>query len=448
MALNEIITVNITRATASVSIQNFGTALALSSHSKFASRIQWLNQATWDTEIAALGFVSSDLTYKAVSAYFAQSPAPTRIALGLRKCTRVTVAIDTVSHLTDYGIGIESATLGTFTDHKFTSDGTATKAEICNGLVNLINIGAEAAKVTASNVGDSVQIDADGTDPFAVKLTWGTTLMTIGVPAGTIEDADTALSAIKLVDFDWYGIGLVDRTSAQQLKVVTWAESNKRLFLTADDDANIINQSKAADTTSLAYTMQSGSRYYSGVMYHSKADGSATDQWPEFAWFGECFPYDPGSQTWCFKTLSGITPDKLTSTQRTNAEAKNANVYVTEAGANITLWGTVGYDYIDVTRGVDWMIARIMEGQFGMMINQRKIPFTDKGIASCEGVVRKVCQDGKDNGFLVGPPVITLVAAADVSSANKLARTYTGLKFSDVLAGAIHKLTISGTVTP
>ena len=69
---------------------------------------------------------------------------------------------------------------------------------------------------------------------------------------------------------------------------------------------------------------------------------------------------------------------------------KNANIYETIAGVNITREGTVAEpEFIDVIHGVDWLTARIQERVYAALVNQPKIPYTNAGIAAIESLVRE-----------------------------------------------------------
>ena len=444
MSLDDLVNITISRETAAVSRAGFGYGLILGTHAKTLNRVDWYSKSTWSADMVAAGYATTDAIYLAVQRYFAQSPSPTLVAVGRIQGSRITVSIDTVQNDTLYGIGIESVTPGTVTSCEYTSDADATQTEIANGLFAAINASAEAANVTASNVGDDVQIDLDGSDPMVVTLTEGATLMTVGAPAGTIEDADTALAAIVLEDSDWYGICAVDRTQAQVQKVADWTESNAKLFITASADADIVDTTDAADSTTIAAYLKSNSYVRSAVLYNALA----ATAYPDAAWLGRCLPLDAGSITWAFKTLSGATPDTLTATQRTNALAKNANIYETVAGVSITQFGTTGEgEFLDVTRGIDWLKSEMQADIYQMLVAQDKVPYTDKGIAAVEGKVRGALERGIDRGFIAAITSITTPAAADVSAANKAARLLQDVEFVATLSGAIHTAQIQGTVT-
>lgn len=444
MSLDEIISITISRQTQSVSRAGFGTALVLGTHLNTINRVDTYNKSTFDTAMLADGYVTTDAIYKAVQTYFSQSPSPSTIAVGRIQASQVTITVDTEQDSTDYGISIESVAAGTVTDHVIDSGVSATPTSIASALAAAINAGAEAPNVTATPSGATVQIDLDGTDPMAVKLTSGATLMTRGAPAGTIEDADVALAAIQLVDDDWYAIVAVDRTQAQVEKIATWTEAKTKIFGTASADANIINTPDSSDTTTIAAVLKAGAFDRSFVIY----SGLAATSYPEAAWFGRVLSLDPGSVNWAFKTLATIVPDALTATARGRIFDKNANSYEEISGVNITRYGTMGSgEYIDIIRGADWLEATMQAELYTLLVTQDKVPYTDKGLGSLEALVRAALEEGIDAGFISEITSITVPEVASISVVDKAAREVTGIEFAATLQGAVNKVTIQGVLT-
>ena len=80
---------------------------------------------------------------------------------------------------------------------------------------------------------------------------------------------------------------------------------------------------------------------------------------------------------WAYQQLPSVTAQTLTTTERTNLEAKNVNFLSTLAGVNITRYGIAcGGDYIDIMRGTDWLAARIQERVYTLLLNNDKLPYT------------------------------------------------------------------------
>jgi hypothetical protein len=440
MSLDDVVSVSISRETAQIETAGFKQMLALGAHVRTYDRVAWYASLA---EMVAAGFLTGDDLYIMASDYFAQDPKPIQIAIGKVTCDEVTVSIDSVENSTTYQIIIESETPGTPTTFQFVSDSDATQTEIADGLVADINGGTEP--LTASNVGDDVKLVNDVSGAlFAVSVN-STTLMTVGTPT-TLQEPDAALNQIVLEDNTWYGLSYASRTQADVETVADWAETVYKLFGTASSDANIIGQTVGADSTSIAAYVKDQALARSFVMYSA----SAATEYPECAAFGACLTYDPDVEhiTWAFKTLSSITVDTLTSTQRNNAWNKYCNTYETVAAANITRWGTVGAnEYIDIILGADWLRARLQEDIYERLVNLPKIPYTDKGIGSLSAIVRKDLETAQDVGFIDAITSISAPDRVDVSAANVAARLLQNLTFAATVAGAIHKVEISGTVT-
>lgn len=172
-----------------------------------------------------------------------------------------------------------------------------------------------------------------------------------------------------------------------------------------------------------------------------------------FALLCRWLPYTPGSETVAYKTIVGVLPDRLTSSQVTTAigaegvQGKWTTIYTRTGGVNVAREGHVpDGDYLDTIRGVDWLEARIAEDVFALLTRLDKIPFTDTGIALVVGALRSRLQNAVDVGLLASYDV-SYPKAADVDPADKARRTLPDLNFTATLAGAIHRMKIRGKVS-
>jgi hypothetical protein len=100
-------------------------------------------------------------------------------------------------------------------------------------------------------------------------------------------------------------------------------------------------------------------------------------------------------------------------------------------------------------RFIDWLYANIQEDVFALLQANDKIPFTDIGIAQVQGAIQAVLGRGISVGGLSADPApaVTVPAVADISTIDKAARNLTGIEFTATLAGAIHIVTITGSVS-
>jgi hypothetical protein len=168
------------------------------------------------------------------------------------------------------------------------------------------------------------------------------------------------------------------------------------------------------------------------------------------AWCGRLLPLDPGSETWKFKSLSGVNPVTTTSTHRTNIKAKKANSIITVAGRNITFEGTTADgDFIDIQRGLDWLEDDMTKAVFGALAGADKIPYTDDGVALIQAEVWGSLKRAVNMGILdtLEKDAVTVPRVASVSTANRALRLLPDVKFKCRTAGAIHKVNISGVVS-
>ena len=255
---------------------------------------------------------------------------------------------------------------------------------------------------------------------------------------------DASLNAIANENNDWYGIVVDQALVSSFADVASWVETAKKFAIFWITDVNAYDPSKSTD---LASVLKLANRNRSAVVWHATPAGGA--DYPDAAWMGEGFPYEPGTSTWAYKTLNGVTPDTLLASQETALKAKNCNYYMTVGGVSITQEGKVASgEYIDIIIGTDWIEARLREAVYSALVNNRKIPYDDTGIAMIEGLVKGVLNEAASKGILQADSIaVTVPKYADIPQADKLARKLPDVKFSALYQGAIHSVTINGTIS-
>jgi len=270
----------------------------------------------------------------------------------------------------------------------------------------------------------------------------------VGVKRAPDTNWTDALIAIKNTVDDWFAVLAEPRgvsAEADNLAIANWIEAQKKVYIIASDDSEIIDTTEGADTGSIAKQIKDAGLERTAVFYSATADSEYIDG----AFLGEILPKDPGSYTGAFKSLSGITIDALTSDQVANALSKNANVYTEVGGVNITRLGTMGSgEYIDVIIFIDWLRVRMTERIYARFVNLDKIPYTDAGINVIVTEIEGQLIDGINIGGLTNDPAPTVTApkASEVSSVDRGNRLLKDVKFTAFLAGAIHKAEIRGSV--
>ena len=199
----------------------------------------------------------------------------------------------------------------------------------------------------------------------------------------------------------------------------------------------------------MAYVLQQADYDRTMVIHAEDAD-----EYIDGAILARCLAENAGSVTFKFKELSGITTTTLTTTQRNALDDKNANYYHTIASQGFFREGKVASgEFADIVIGADWITARIEENVFTKLINAGKVAYTDQGIQLIEGEIRGVLLQAIDRAILAEysedewENAVSVPLASEVSSANKAARLLEDVTFSGTLAGAIHKVTLSGQLS-
>lgn len=322
--------------------------------------------------------------------------------------------------------------------------------------VTEVSIPAQTSTGGTFTMGVRASVTADGTSGTHVACTsavdgrlhsyeFVTSNVTLLDATASPSGFSTDLNELLALDPDFYGLALDSNSSAEIMVAAAWAESNRRLFVsqTADSGCGVV-----ATTTDVMSLLEAASYGYSTCWFYP-AIGTATG-WLAAALLGNRLPVDPGSDTWAFKTLAGITVLPPTTTQRSGVLSKNGNVYERKNGVAVTFPGKTAIgEWVDVTRGLDWLRARIQEALFALQTANGKIPFTDEGIRLVCAAVYGVLSAGVDARLFAADPKPTVTAprASAVSSANRSARTLPSVTFTAQLAGAIHTITVTGTAS-
>lgn len=347
MALNQIVTVNITRQTTSVAVASFNVPLILSTFATSKTTTTFTRARSYGSlpELVADGWETTDAVYKIAQAIFLQNPCVSRVVVGRADSGDATVA--------------------------------------------------------------------------------------------------ASLTAIFNEDHSWYGVVVDQAMSSSFAGVAAWVESARRFAVLWTTDANTPDATKDTD---LASTLKAASYDRSAVIYR---EALTDDDYPDAAWMGEGFPYEPGSSTWAYKTLKGVKPGAVTDATETALKNKNCNYYTEVGGVNITQEGKVASgEWIDIIIGTDWVEARIREEVYGAFVNNRKVPYNDVGIGMIKGLVKGVLFRAAGMGILQEDSIeVTAPKFADIPQVDKIARKLPNVKFRALYQGAIQKTEINGTIS-
>lgn len=419
--LDQIIDASISLSTKTITKQGFGTSMFLGESMKLDRRVK----SYANIIEVAVDFAESDAEYKMADTAFSQENTPDSIMIG-KKVVATSTAITAATNSSGDIVNINK------TAHNLESGASVTvtgfnEAEY-NGTFEITVIDDDNFQYTAASTPSATP--ATGSGSYTASETW----------ANAIQECFNFNST-------WYGLAITSAVEADILSVAAKIEVLKRIFLArSSDDDNL----DSVDTGSILYQLKQLGYDRTFTIYN----GDTANYFADAAWLGRQLPTIPGSSNWAFKSLTGIIADDLLSSQSSAVFTNNGNTYETFAGQSITRYGKVASgEWIDVIRGADWLQARLQENLYSTFINVEKIPYTDAGGDIIENKIREILDEGVENDFIAsdadgnGLYTITVPDVADISSADKLARLFSGVSFTATLAGAINKIAISGNLS-
>jgi hypothetical protein len=423
----------------------------LGRHAVFSERVQ--TYADLD-EVLAAGFVSTSPEYIAAAAYFGSDVTPTELLIGRQIPTEV-VLTPTVANSTEYTVYVgHDGTNGTPVAFTYTSDGTATAAEIATGLKALIDGDANvSAGVTASDAGAVLTLTKAATDEIIVH-SWTSNL---AASYDSTESLVDAITACRQENDTWYALATYshlrqsDALQANYIQsinsVAAYINAQKKIYGYSSSDADLLT----TGTDHIAGDLKAAGRDRTFGIYDAEAGEDDTPTtaatYGEMGWLGRMLPTDPGAATWMFKKVAGLSIDNLTSAQSSNARTHNLNVYEQFQGQNMIWEGKMADGtYIDIVHGADWLEARLTERVYFLLLNNDKIPYTDAGVSAVEAEVRAQLLEGVAAGYITDDFTITVPKVSAVSANDKANRILPAIKFVATLQGAVHSVTVQGRV--
>lgn len=440
MAITDHVNIVITSTTVTPSRTSFGVPLVAA---YLGASPPWVDRVRSYTTLSAAvsdGIVASGATeaaYLGLAAEFAQNPRPRRVKLGrLATAPTVSYTVKCLSATTGdvYRLNVEG------TDISYTVPGASTTTTVATALELLIEavVGVDSTAAT-----DTITV----TPTVSGKRLRFKALSSNITFTETTADPSTAtdLAAIKAADNDWYALALVGGGKAEIDAASSWVQSDgNKIFVQHTADTECAN---GASTTDIMYTANAANRGRTALLYSGKDNLSCSGG----AWTSRCVVKDPGTLTWKFKSLSSVTADdQLTDSQVSAIKAKNGNVYKTDGGVPFTQEGRVcgaSGGFIDKVQLIDWLRSEMQARLLAYLAGADKVPYTREGTDGIEGVVRGVLAEAERKKALAPGWTVTTIDPATLDPSVRATRQYDGCQFAAVGAGAIHGLTITGSVS-
>ena len=272
-------------------------------------------------------------------------------------------------------------------------------------------------------------------------------IVVLGVDSSVPGDLTDALdTAVAAGNDDWYFLLCNDHAPEVQDALAGWITNG--LYFTSTDDVDY------------PATLENDRVV---VLVHDEPE-----QYPEGAWVGKCAPQLPGSITWKFKILNGITSSGLTATEQSTVNDGNGNYVARQGGILHTFEGkATSGEFIDIMRTMDFIEARIKENVFVRLVNAGKIPFTNSGISTVvEGVEEALLTAYNQGAIADGNPSeltgtdpdpgdedltvplyeITAPRREEVPLNDRANRILPDVNFVAILAGAVHEVRVVGVL--
>ena len=444
--LDRIVKVDISLDTTGVSTEGFSTILCVGPHLHGLPRVSTYTSAD---QMLDDGFSADDPLYKMVSDAFSQTPSPAAVKVGRRQVNSCTVTVAQLGATSAYTLTVSGyGDDGNVTEktYSYTND-KGSSEDVLQGLSTAVT-GDESALLSASCSDGVLTLQAkDPSKPFALKAS-----SMLSVELGSVtESVAQTMAAVMNSDSDFYGVAFTSKEQDDVLAMAEWAESAGKLYGTSFGGDNVKNSEMTTDTGS---QLKAKNYYRTFWFYHS-----VENEYPEVAVMARCFAIDPGGETWALKKLAGITVDPLTETEFNAITGKNGNTFELFRNVSVTQNGKVAAgEWIDIIRFRDWLEEEIKTNVFNLLINRDKVPYTDAGIAAIESRIREALELGQSRGGIAPTEydedgnqnlgyTISVPLAANISANTKANRELTDVTFTARLAGAIHVVDITGSLT-
>ncbi|WP_425447741.1 DUF3383 family protein [Dethiothermospora halolimnae] len=252
--------------------------------------------------------------------------------------------------------------------------------------------------------------------------------------AGDPKILTAALNDLAEKNNDWYFLLCEEKEDTEITALSGWIDAQKKLYF-AD-----------TDNLSLAATLESERTI---ICVHTKPE-----EYMACGWVGKCGPKDPGSLTWKFKNINGVTEADLGVTEITQLHKDGGNTYVRKLGMLQTSEGKVSSgEYIDVMRSQDFIEARMTEEVSRLLYTKDKIPYSNKGISMVVDAMTTVLKQATEQGIILtdendrGVYSINVPTRGTIPINDVANRKLNGVEWCATLAGAIHEITINGVLT-
>jgi Protein of unknown function (DUF3383) len=447
MSLADLVNIQISSVSNLPSQAGFGVPLIACHHTHYTDLVRYYSSLV---ALTADGFTATSDAYLAASEILDQSPTVTSFAIGRRASITLQVLnliCGSASNLDTYKCTIvDSAGVS----HNLSVASTGVPATDAATIATAITA-FTLANTTVTHTSATVTLTTATGSQNDIQFWSGAGVS--GQPNFTLSDttADPGLAAdlAAILGADptgWYGLCLTCNSPAEALSCAAFAEANKKLAAVNCSDSAI-----SAGTSGNVFLLAQTAGYTRTAFIFS---GSQVKSYAGAAALGRNLPPAPGSITWAYKALTGVDSDTLSETQTNNIFNAGGNYYTSFKGVAIMYPGqSPSGEFMDIVQGIDWLQDKLQTDIFALFVGSAKVPMTDAGGDQVLAIIKADLQVAVNAGFLNGGnattpgPIASVPLVASLSASQRAARKFVGSTFSAHLAGAMHTLTLTGTVS-
>lgn len=309
--IDNIIEVQITRETITPTTASFNIPLFLAAHTRYTERFRTYTDLDELVEDHPSGNV-----YEFGEAIFGQEGVrPPSVVIGRRQVDSVAGAVPTATTSQVYSVTVNGTT------YSYTAVGGDDGADVVTGIKAQYDLAPKAGITFTDALNGTFTIAA------AVAGTAFQLLSSVGVNLTNTTPTETwvqALTAVEDANNEWYALMSETNVKADVEALAAAVQARSKIYLVSTNDSDV----GTSATTDVASNLKNANYTRTALVYLTNAD----TQFPEAAWAGSQLPRTVGSNDWCYKPASGVTPDTLNATQRNYLTSKNCNYFNTIAG--------------------------------------------------------------------------------------------------------------------
>lgn len=448
MDLSKIVNIVIKLASSVVSVQGFGRALITGMSNRLGAGVFKL----YSDPAAMLvdGFLVGDPEYLAALSLTSQpNNKPVDWLVANRQPVVTQIATGTVGALLNH---VYTVAINGGVAYSYNPGGVpASKSVVANALQALI--AADPLAMVVATVGgvapNETLVLTDRYPGTGFTAVAGADLVFVATAANYGQANDLTAMSLLAGGLDWFALISTAHTDGDILGSAQWIEGQGGLKIFGAVSASTAVRDNTAGNVSAVLNSRG---YLQTFVFFSGNAGA----YPEAGLFANTLPRPAGSVNYALQTITGVTPDALTTAQITSLEATKANYYVSVGGNSVFYPGSVASgQWIDVVITKAWTYVTMQAAVFSAQLQAQqlvgKIPFTDSGIGILANAALGVLQQGVRLGLFVdGTQVVNQPSAASFTSQQRQGRSLAPnpITFSAQLAGAINGVTINGAIFP